>query len=126
MTKINQNIATSASAPFIAGDTRTIRATVEQSPGVPFNLTGASIKWQMFAMSGGTFTGSPIISKSVGSGITITDAGAGIFHISLLSADTTGLAGTYYHESEVTLPGSIVHTVFTGTITITAGAITPP
>lgn len=126
MTKINQNIATDANAPFIAGDTRTVQATVEQSAGAPFNLTGAAIKWQVFAMSGGTFTGSPIISKSVGSGITITNAAGGIFQISLASADTTGLAGTYYHEAEVTMPGGIVHTALTGTITIKAGAITPP
>lgn len=126
MTKINQNIATDANAPFIAGDTRTIQATVEQSTGVPFNLTGAAIKWQVFAMSSGTFTGEAIISKAVGSGITITNPSGGVFQISLASADTTGFAGTYYHEAEVTMPGGIVHTAFTGTITINAGAITPP
>lgn len=123
MTKINQNVGTDANSPFVAGNSRIIRCTVQQDDTSAYDLTGASITWQLFAMAGGTFTGAALVTKSVGSGITITNAVGGIFEVTLAPDDTEGLSGTYYHEAEATMPGNVVHTVFQGTVTLRSGAI---
>lgn len=121
MTRINKNIA-SATSPWMSGDSRIIQCTVQGPTGDAYPLTGAAIKWQAFLASGGGFTGSAIITKTVGSGIVITNAVGGVFQITVNPADTESLAGTYYHEAEVTI-GSVVHTVFTGLFTIVSDAV---
>lgn len=125
MTKINQGVALDANSPFMSGDSRIIECMVKQADESAFDITGATIKWQMFAISGsGGFTGSAIITKQTGGqGIAITNAEGGVFQITLDPEDTGELAGTYYHESELTTSGGNVHTVFTGTIAIKADAI---
>ncbi len=64
---------------------------------VPINITGFSIKWQLFQDTGTL----PLITKSTLAGtIVITDAVNGIFNIMLNAADTVNLAqGNYLHEA---------------------------
>lgn len=123
MTRINQNIATDPTSPFMSGDSRVIQATIQGPTGDPYNITGATITWALYAWTGSAFTGNALVTKTVGSGIAITNGAGGIFEVTLAPADSSALAGTYYHEAQLTL-GGVVHTVFTGTITITSDAIT--
>ena len=85
--------------------------------GIAINLTGATISYVIF--SGGVAT----ITKTIGSGITVTDATAGTFTITLTSANTASLAGSYYHECQVTDSSSNISTIFIGSVTINADLI---
>ena len=62
----------------------TIRATMNQ----PRDVTGWSVSFTMRDSLGGTAH----ITKTVGSGITIADAGKGVLDIALAKADTSSLA----------------------------------
>ena len=57
------------------------------------------------------------LSKSIGSGITVTDAVNGIFQVELTPADTLAKKGSYYHEAQVTDGSSDIATVFFGILT---------
>lgn len=67
------------------------------------DITGWSISFILKA----NYSGPAITTKTVGSGITITDAAAGQFTVSLLAADTVSLpAGRYYYDVARTTPGA--------------------
>jgi hypothetical protein len=70
---------------------RLIRAqdlTLRAALAAPRDITGWSITFQVRDSLGGTSR----MTKTVGSGITVSDAGKGIISIALLKGDTTGLA----------------------------------
>lgn len=77
------------------------------------NLTGAAISWRLTGR-GATIT------KTIGSGVTITDDTNGICTVTLAPADTAQLAGTYYHELQATVGGGVV-TLATGVANIRQG-----
>jgi hypothetical protein len=54
-----------------AGDSREIVVTVVDSQGAAVDLTGATIAWHLAQSTG---SGAPLVSKSSGDGIAITDA----------------------------------------------------
>lgn len=69
---------------------RIIRAqdlTLKARLSPPRDVTGWSVTFQVRDALGG----SSVLSKTVGSGITISDAGQGILSIALAKADTSGL-----------------------------------
>src|SRR5262245_16720260 len=69
---------------------RFIRAqdiVLKASMSPPRDITGWSIQFEMRDRLGG----SSVLVKTVGSGITITDAGRGIISIALAKASTSGL-----------------------------------
>lgn len=122
MTLANQHIGLNPADPFIAGDTPLVRVTVKAQDGTPFDLTGASIRWELFAFPDylkrdaepGTV---PILAKTLGSGITI--AGPGLIDVALAPADTALLKGGYWHEVELVTASGAVHTPTTGIFLIT-------
>ena len=63
--------------------------------GVPINITGFTILWQVKK----SYLGLALISKTVGSGILITNAAGGVFVVSIAAADTAAMSpGEYKHE----------------------------
>lgn len=82
------------------GDGHEIEITVTDDAGEPYNLaTVLALTWSLAETWGGT----ALVSKAIGTGITITDAAAGKLAIEILSADTAGLTGKdYVHQTKMT------------------------
>ena len=110
MTKTNQDFA------IYIGNTRNLDISVVDDDGDAKNITGATITWTLERRAGET----PLITKTVDSGITIIDGAGGVFRVALSTTDTDGLAaGTHYHEAEVTLGSDVGH-VTTGRVVVKA------
>ena len=84
-------------ASMVSGDTKILNITAQTSTGTALNLNGATITWQLFPLGGGT----ALVTKSIGSGITVTDASNGVFQVKIDPADTASLAGSYNHEVQI-------------------------
>lgn len=95
-----------------AGDYITLDFTAKEESGAALNLTGLTLKWSL----GRTSDGPPLLTKTIGSGITVTDAAAGKFKVELDQADTQKFSGAYYHEAKA-FNVSRPYTIFTGQIT---------
>lgn len=108
------------------GDDRTIPVTVtNEDTGALLNLSGMTIRW-WFALYQ---SGEAIVKKGNGAGETglaITDAGAGVFTITLDSADTEGLSGYFYHEAEITDVAGKKRTILTGQIHVKSTTVKAP
>ncbi len=76
-------------------------------------MTGLACTYVIAASS----TSSALVTKTVGSGLTITDS----THVAIafVPTDTAALAGTYWHELRVTNGSGQTDLLFTGTLTIT-------
>lgn len=110
MAALGQNIV------MVAGDTAEIDFTIFDRVGVPLDLTGVKIEWQM----AWTASTPALISKSTtNGGITLTNAQAGQMKVLLAHADTTALfPGTYYHETKVLDSQGDIATAATGSATL--------
>ena len=104
---------TSVFFTIFEGDDQNLNVTVLDDAGAVVDITSASaLDWKM-AVNELT---SPVISKTLGAGITVTNGPAGIFQVALAGTDTDGLAGgTYYQASRVTLSANLTH-VAIGTV----------
>ena len=98
-----------------SGDIKFIKITVLTAPGgSAVSLSGVtSIKWGLWPVEGGAQT----LSKTLGSGVAVTNASAGEFTVTLTEADTSTLIGVYYWEARVNFSGSAA-VVQTGTLNI--------
>ncbi len=95
-------MAQQANLSFYLGEDITI---TDQPAGTPVNITGWSIQFTLRQQP--SLDSAPLVTKTVGSGVTITNASAGIFTVQLAAADTAGLAeGTYYYYIQRTDSGS--------------------
>lgn len=115
MTSLSQNVT------MWSGDSKKLRFTVIDDAGAAKNLTGAAIVWKAAKTAGSS---TALITKSVGSGITITDPTGGLFEVRLDPADTASLSGDFYHEAQVTDALGDVATVAIGRIRINADLVT--
>ena len=104
-----------------SGDDKTITVTVVDGDGTAQDITAATISYKLQPAVDDA-TGA--ITKTVGSGVTITNAAGGIFTVDIAAANTASFAGIYYHECQVTSSGGVVSTVFVGNVTINQDAIT--
>ncbi len=96
------------------GDVATIEFTVKDEAGVVINITGADITWALSRKLKVPF----LVTKSVGSGVTIVNGPAGRADVALVLADTNALEGDFEHELVVN-----GQTVSSGVITIKASTI---
>lgn len=96
-----------------SGDTKEITITVTDASGSDVALGGSTIVWGLYTAPGASTAS---VTKSTTAG-TITIS-TNTCTIALVASDTTGLAGKYYHETEVTDASSVVETVTTGWLTI--------
>jgi len=101
---------------MVAGDTAEIDFSIFDHAGVPLDLTGAKIEWQM----AWTASTPALVSKSTANGgVNVTNPQAGQLKVLLAHADTSGLfAGAYYHETKVLDSQGDVATAATGTVTL--------
>lgn len=97
------------------GTTRVLDVTIVDTTGALADLSSVTaIVWQM-ARSG---WGAPVVTKTLGDGITVLDEPNGLFAISLLPDDTETLdTGRYYHECRIS-EDTARSKVFTGHVTI--------
>lgn len=91
---------------MVSGDSKDLNITATDGAGAIIDITGVSdIKWQLFT----PISGAAIISKTLGAGVTVTDAVAGEFSVSISPTDTDDLDGDYWHEVQITYSnGNIV------------------
>jgi hypothetical protein len=110
---------TSAEMTMVRGDTRLIRATFVDEAGGVLSLVGCTIRWWMAK----TANGPSLLTKSIGSGVTVVNAAGGRFDVRIAPVDTANVVsippGDYYHECEVIDSSGDVATVFAGKLTIT-------
>jgi hypothetical protein len=115
MTLTNQDIPTEP-GDFIAGDTLVAIVHVTDDDGTDYDLSAVTaVDFVLATRRGGT----PVVSKALGDGVTITDAAGGLLRVVVESAETLSLAGNYHHETRVTEP-SRVATVSVGSLYVTA------
>lgn len=99
-----------------AGDEDTLAITITNEAGAAINITGAALR---FGMARRLSDPAPLVEKSDGAGITITDGPNGQCEIALAKADTVKLSGSYAYEIEAIPSGGKDKTVLNGTIEIT-------
>ena len=101
-----------------SGDTRVLELTITDEADAVVNLTGAAITWALSKRNASEVLpkGTAILTKTVGSGITITDAANGRADVAIDPADTADLKGEYYHEVQLVLTDT--STVLYGLVTI--------
>jgi len=102
-----------------SGDTLVLEVTVKNASATAVDLTAATFAWAMSKKSASAVApqGAALLTKALASGITLIDAATGRIDITLDPADTESLAGTYYHELQMTDTG-VVSTVLYGSVTI--------
>ena len=111
-----------ADIDFFSGDHVDFTVIVIDGNNAPAlkNLTGAlAIVWVISKSQGST----PLLTKNLSSGITITDAVGGKFLIALVPADSEGLGGKYYHEAKVKDSTGKISTVIFGSCRIDQNSI---
>lgn len=92
-----------------AGETIQLPATITYaSSGALVDFSAATIT---FRIKRGSTT---LLSKTVGSGITVT--GSGTFTVTIDTGDTTSMSGNYSYEIRATLASGTVSTMIVGTI----------
>ena len=113
MTKQNQDFT------IWSGDDKVITVTVYDNDDVIVDITAATITWQLSQ----NVNSAALITKTVGSGIALSDPTNGQFTVTLDPADTASLSGRYYHEAEITDSSGNVNTGLVGHATIKTDAI---
>ena len=102
-----------------AGDTKNIYFTIRDVPGNVIDLSDAqSIRWWASRGTLEAFSRTPILQKSLTSGIEEVALIDGEFVVRIVPADTQGLNGTYYFEVEVTDAFGNVSTPIFDTFTV--------
>jgi len=96
------------------GDTRRFTLTIKRN-GAAEDLTGLTGTGLSF-----TTKGAAVISKTIGSGIVLTDAAAGIATLTLLPADTSALTNgaTLSFDVQLITLGGDVETIATGILQV--------
>ena len=94
-------------------------------------LEGADVFWRVWEQAHGVVATDssgarldPVVSKSVGHGVTVLGPPPMEFTIQLDPAHNVGLLGTFYHEAEVVDPEGNHVTVMQGIMTVTEAEIT--
>ena len=98
-------MATEADVSWFVGEDKTLRFTVYQADGETVqNITGWTLEWAVRRFLGST---DALLTKTTGSGISITDGPNGICEVSLARTDTDTLGrGGFYHALRRTNSGA--------------------
>lgn len=110
-----------------SGDDRVLEFTVnQQDDSGPEDISGAALTFvitkQSAAVTSPTPAGTPLVTKTIGSGITIVNAANGRADVVLGTADSAALKGTYYYELQMVL-GGVTSTVAYGAVVILNDAV---
>ncbi|MBX3031928.1 MAG: hypothetical protein KF809_17410 [Chloroflexi bacterium] len=109
---------TSLTFELIRGDDRTLVIPALDAEGEPFDLTGASIRWQARARPEATET---VFTKaSGGQGVFVPEGDDTTARVAIYAADWSGWSGdeVLHWELEANKSGGVVTTVARGTITV--------
>lgn len=102
-----------------AGDTKRLTMTITEADRVTrVDLTEATVKWWASKGTVEQFSRNAILKKTMGDGIEDVALIDGEFVVLLEPADTYELAGSYYHEVEITDAYGNVSTPISDTFTI--------
>ena len=101
--------------PFYQGNDGTLSFTVFNPDGTRKTLTNASIEWLLAETDD---IDNPHVTKTVGSGITITDGPNGECDVTLDSSDTSDLRGNKHHRLTVTDDNGDTYVAAVGTFKI--------
>lgn len=98
------------------GDDIVFTMTVRDRNGSAVDITGFSaIEYRLARFSS---SDEALISKSLGSGVAISDGPSGQATVTLDPADTQNLVGDYYHNAIATDSAGKDQTVFVGVLTV--------
>lgn len=105
---------------MFAGDTKRLHFTLTSGPpsSAPLDIQETTIRWQASKGTLARFSALPVLTKTNGNGLEVTDAFSGALTVELLPADTESLKGTFYHELEVIDASGDVSTAFVGEFVI--------
>lgn len=113
--------------PFFAGNARKLIVTVvNDDTGDPEDLTDVQLTWQCSRGTADKFSATPILTKTIGQGITVTDAFNGEIEILLDTDDTETLTGTFYHELLMVDVTGDQQNVIADTFTVKRRLVKPP
>lgn len=98
---------------YCAGDALSLTINVEDDCGNVLDITGATISWTLTQLNGFILGSSALLTKSVSSGITITDATNGALIVSITNSDAIA-PGVYIQKLHVA-SGSTSYTYEVGT-----------
>lgn len=96
---------------LFSGDTKRLNYTVKDGAGTAIDITTATFRWGLSKLGKPKTAGEPspqgaaLLTKTVGSGITLTAPTLGQLTVALDPADTASLKGSFYHELEMVLSG---------------------
>lgn len=96
------------------GDTVVLDFLVLQASGAPQNLSTVTLRW---AMSDPDEIDTPILQKSEGDGIEVTDASAGRCTVTIPAGEIDA-PGNYIQELEVELASGATYTFGQGTLIV--------
>ena len=101
---------------MFAGDTKRLMFSITSGPpaNAPLDISDATVTWQASRGNTTRFSKVPVLTKTIGNGVEVTDELSGNLTVELLPADTASLAGTYYHELQITDAAGDVATAFAG------------
>lgn len=116
MTKENQDF------DLWSGDDATLTIAVTDENDAIVNLTGATaLAW---ILKRSEHASAILVTKGLGTGVTVTNALGGIFTVDLDAADTDILTkGDYYHEAQIIDVGGKKSTLLIGIVAIKHDAI---
>lgn len=105
---------------MFAGDTKRLHFTLTSGPpsNTPLDIQDTTIRWQASKGTLARFSVIPVLTKTIGDGLEVTDAFSGTLTVELLPGDTETLKGTFYHELEITDASGDVSTAFVGEMVI--------
>lgn len=107
---------------MLTGNDKILQITLRDEDGSPHDLNGHTIGFVVRL----TRAGANLISKSIGSGITVTDEAGGVFRITLSDTDTDAFNdGVYYYEVKVTTDTLVEVSVLDGKIRMRKSLFTP-
>lgn len=108
------------------GDTRRLNFSLKRVDGTTLDITGATVRWMASKLKApGVFSSTPILTKTIGNGVEVTDSFTGLVVVTLEPQDTTQISGTLYMELEVVDYDGDVATVFSGTFLVKKALIKP-
>lgn len=98
-------MAREADVSWFVGEDKTLRFTVYQADDTTIqNITGWTLEWEVRQRPASS---TPLLTKTTGSGITLTDPTNGVCDVALTATDTTTLgSGEYVHALRRTNSGA--------------------
>ena len=100
------------------GDVVPVIFTITDSNNAVVDITAATFTWGLFKLA----TETPYVTKTLGSGLALSDAPNGKVQLNLVAVDTRDIQGDWRHELSMTL-GGVIEIVATGLLTVKVSSV---